>query len=41
MCFVEKYCLDKDIDSKVNGYILLLDDYHKNHPHIDFNSIYV
>ena len=39
LCIVEKYCLDKD--RKVNGYNLFLDDYHKKHPHIDFNSIYV
>ena len=41
MCFVEKYCLDKDIDRKVNGYNLFLDDYHKKHIFLDFNSIYV
>ena len=38
--FIEKYCFDKDIERKVNGYNLFLDDYHKNHPHIDFKSIY-
>lgn len=41
LCFVEKYCLDKDIDRKVNGYNLFLDDYHKKHVFLDFNSIYV
>jgi len=41
LCFVEKYCLEKDIDRKVNGYNLFLDDYHKNHIFLDFNSIYL
>jgi len=41
MCFVEKSCLDKDIDRKVNGYNLFLDDYHKKHIFLDFNSIYL
>lgn len=39
--FIEKYCFDKDIERKVNGYNLFLDDYHKKHIFLDFNSIYV
>lgn len=38
--FIEKYCFDNVIERKVKGYNLFLDDYHKNHPHIDFKSIY-
>jgi hypothetical protein len=37
--FIEKFCFDKDLKKNKNGYNLFLDDYHINHPYIDFSAI--
>jgi len=37
--FIDKYCFDKNLEKKSSGYNLFLDDYHRNHPYIDFSPI--
>lgn len=39
LSFIKKYCLDEDLIKNVKGYNLFLDDYHREHPYTDFNTI--
>tara|TARA_B100000161_G_C33294395_1_gene300032 strand:- start:23 stop:592 length:570 start_codon:yes stop_codon:yes gene_type:complete len=36
--FLKEYCFD--VNNKTQGYNLFLNNYHKNHPYIDFNTVY-
>ena len=38
--FIYKYCFDNNLKEKTKGYNLFLDNYHRNHPYIDFSPIH-